>query len=249
MDIDMEQAAELFKGWNKALIWSCLQGHMGEIAVDDSRSPKSAMVNTGDFCFFAGRPNIELFESIGGFKLLIPRDERWERLIESHFGNQITKTLRYAIKHEPDIFQREKLTNYIDHLAKDYEVKLFDREIFRMAKKEQWSADLCSQFQDYEEYERKAVGAAILYKGELVSGASPYAVYDGGIEIEIDTKPEYRKRGLATVCGARLIIACMERQLYPSWDAHDLRSVALAEKLGYHLDHSYVTYEYSERNT
>ncbi|MEG3007650.1 MAG: GNAT family N-acetyltransferase, partial [Oscillospiraceae bacterium] len=27
------------------------------------------------------------------------------------------------------------------------------------------------------------------------------------------------------------------------WDAHDLRSVHLAEKLGYHLSHPYVTYE------
>lgn len=114
-----------------------------------------------------------------------------------------------------------------------------------MARNETWSADLCSQFKDYSDYKKRAFGVAILHKGKLVSGASPYAVYNGGIEIEIDTKPEYRQKGLATVCGAKLILECLDRKLYPSWDAHDLRSVSLAEKLGYHLDHSYVTFELS----
>jgi hypothetical protein len=31
--------------------------------------------------------------------------------------------------------------------------------------------------------------------------------------------------------------------LYPSWDAHDMNSVHLAEKLGYELSHEYVAYE------
>ena len=39
-------------------------------------------------------------------------------------------------------------------------------------------------------------------------------------------------RGLATACGAQLILTALDRGLYPSWDAYDRRSVALAEKLG-----------------
>lgn len=128
-------------------------------------------------------------------------------------------------------------------LDNDYEVRLFDSKIFKLAQGESWSADLCSQFKEYQEYQKYAVGVAILHNGELVSGASPYAVYKDGIEIEIDTKPEYRDKGLATVCGAKLILECLSNNIYPSWDAHDLRSVHLAEKLGYHLSHSYVTYE------
>ena len=63
-----------------------------------------------------------------------------------------------------------------------------------------------------------------------------------GIEIEIDTRQDYRRRGLASACAAKLILACLDRDLYPSWDAHTEISVALAEKLGYHMDHPYVTY-------
>lgn len=41
---------------------------------------------------------------------------------------------------------------------------------------------------------------------------------------------------------ARLILECLKRGLYPSWDAVDLRSVTLAEKLGYHMDRPYPVY-------
>ena len=74
------------------------------------------------------------------------------------------------------------------------------------------------------------------------AGASSYTIYDGGIEIEIDTRPDQRRQGLALACGAQLILTCLERRLFPNWDAHDLRSAALAEKLGYRMDHPYRAY-------
>ena len=76
-----------------------------------------------------------------------------------------------------------------------------------------------------------------------MSGASSYSGYQSGIEIQIDTKESYRRKGLAYICGAKLILECLERGWYPSWDAQNLCSVALAEKLGYHFDHAYPAYE------
>ena len=58
----------------------------------------------------------------------------------------------------------------------------------------------------------------------------------------IDTRPDLRRRGLALSCGARLILTCLDQGLLPSWDAHDRRSAALAEKLGYRLDRPYPAY-------
>ncbi|RDU23202.1 GNAT family N-acetyltransferase [Anaerosacchariphilus polymeriproducens] len=233
----------LFADWDEALIWSALQGYMGNIISNNDKNPDSAMIDIGDFCFFAGKPDPNLFNSINGSKLLIPRDKYWETLIENYYGERVSKTLRYAIKKEPNVFNKEKLATYIKTIDNSFEIRLFEQEIFEMARSEAWSTDLCSQFKNYLDYKEKAVGAVILHQGKLVSGASTYAVYNSGIEIEIDTKPEYRRKGLATVCGAKLILECLERKIYPSWDAHDLRSVALAEKLGYHLDSAYVTYE------
>jgi GNAT superfamily N-acetyltransferase len=106
-----------------------------------------------------------------------------------------------------------------------------------------WSEDLCSQFKNYQEYSEKGLGVVALHNGDLVSGASSYTVYRDGIEIEIDTRVDYRRKGLAFACGAKLILECINRNLYPSWDAQNKWSVALAEKLGYHFDKEYEVYE------
>ena len=66
---------------------------------------------------------------------------------------------------------------------------------------------------------------AVMRNGEPVSGASSYSGWPGGIEIEIDTREDYRRQGLAYAAAAALILACLDRGLYPSWDAQHLASV------------------------
>lgn len=56
---------------------------------------------------------------------------------------------------------------------------------------------------------------------------------------------ELKKIDLATVCCSALILNCLEEGLYPSWDAHNMNSVHLAQKLGYEFSHEYVAYEIS----
>ena len=101
---------------------------------------------------------------------------------------------------------------------------------------------LCWNFASYRQFEANALGVFILHRGELVSGASAYAFFRGGIEVEIDARVDYRRRGLATVCGAALILECLKRALYPNWDAHIKLSLSLAQKLGYALDREYPCY-------
>lgn len=239
--------AKLFEGWEEAMIWSCLQGCMGRLFSNDEENPTAAMADVGDFCFFAGIPDEALLDYLEGAKLLVPQTESWEQLIEVRFGDRVKKITRYAIKKESDVFDREKLAAFVAALDGAYTLHSFDNEVFALARKEEWSFDLCSQYTDFKDFQTKnALGVALLRNGELAAGASAYVTYRQGIEIEIDTKPEYRNNGLATVCGAKLILECLDRGLYPSWDAHDMRSVALAEKLGYHLDAPYTAYELDE---
>ena len=79
--------------------------------------------------------------------------------------------------------------------------------------------------------------------GRIVSGASSYTRYNEGIEIEVDTVAEERRKGLATIACAALILRCLDEGLYPSWDAQNMVSAHLAEKLGYEFDHEYTAYE------
>lgn len=117
-----------------------------------------------------------------------------------------------------------------------------DRKLYDMVLAEEWSRDFCSQFTNFEDYFTRGLGFVAVYAGKPVAGASSYTVYTGGIEVEIDTKKDFRRKGLGKACGARLILECVKRGIYPSWDAIDLRSVRLAEQLGYHMDRPYVVY-------
>jgi hypothetical protein len=44
------------------------------------------------------------------------------------------------------------------------------------------------------------------------------------------------------VCAA-LMLRCLDEGLYPSWDAQNMNSVRMAEKLGYEFSHGYAAYE------
>lgn len=243
--------APLFRGWNETLIDSFLQGYMGRAWADNLAAPASAQILVGDFCFFAGIPDAQLVRNIPSafqpdFLLMIPQNEDWSSLIEKTYGERCERTLRYAIKKEPRVFHREKLHSYAEKIKPPYRLRMIDETLYRRAKAEPWSRDLCSQFPVYKDYQAHGIGVMALSGGSPVSGASSYCVYDNGIEIEVDTKSDFRRQGLALACCAKLILECMERKIYPSWDAHDLRSVSLAERLGYHLDHPYTAYTVSK---
>ena len=61
--------------------------------------------------------------------------------------------------------------------------------------------------------------------------------------------PNCRRRGLARACAARLILECLDRGLYPAWDAHNKASLALALKLGYHFDKEYEAFEICKQDS
>lgn len=244
---NMDRIAPLFNGWDDTMLLSCLQGYMGRAWADDPERPKSARICIGDFCFLSGRPNPELVrhwpEDLRSETMILsPRDAAWARLIEDCYGERAEKSMRYALKKEKSAFDTAKLEKLVSAVTPAYEIRPIDRESYTRILENPWSADLCAQFPDYEWYARLGLGFAAWRDGELLAGASSYAVYREGIEIEIDTRRDHRRRGLAAACGARLILACLARGLHPGWDAANRASLALAEKLGYHFDREYEVY-------
>ncbi len=242
-----DRIVPLLCGREEGLVDSFLQGYMGRAWADNLEAPASAQILVGDFCFFAGVPDVRLVRNIpaafsSDFLLMVPQNEAWSALIQKTYGGSCEKILRYAIKKEPNVFNREKLLSYTQTIKPPYRLQMMDEALYRRAKAESWSRDLCSQFSVYKDYQAHGIGVMAVSEGGPVSGASSYCVYDNGIEIEVDTKPDLRQQGFALACCAKLILECMERKIYPSWDAHDLRSVSLAERLGYHLDRPYTAY-------
>ena len=243
-----EKAAALFAGWQETMIWSCLQGVMGSIYADSLEVPVSAMALLGDFCFLVGKPDKELvfYErelEQREFRIMVPQDREWAELIRDCHGEKAKEVVRYALKKEPETFDRVRLQAFVNELPQGYTLKTMDKTLFYHCGKMVWCRDWTAQYRDYTTYQKYGLGAVILQDGEPVSGASSYSGYNGGIEIEIDTREDHRRKGLARVCGAKLILECLNRGWYPSWDAQNQWSLALARQLGYHFSHEYKAYE------
>jgi len=249
--------APLFEGWQETTIWSFLQGCMGSGRILENSTGEVVLgqITVGDFTFMAGdvlkADREAAAELIGtrpaGFErtllFMVPENESWNELIEEVYGEDCQKITRYAIKKEPGIFDREKLEKMARQLPAGYCVVPMDEALYETAKSQEWSKDFCAQYDTWEKYEKFGMGFMAVYSGELVGGVSSYSHYKEGIEIEIVTREDHRRKGLAAACAAHIILACMDRGLYASWDAATQISVALAEKLGYHFDREYTAYK------
>ena len=239
---DTSKVKKLFDGWNETLIFSCLQNVMGKIYVTNPEQPKSALAFVGCFGFYAGVPDRELvLNKPEGFVIMTPQNNEWAALIEECYPSA-KKATRYAIK-KRTAFDRTMLKNEILKLPAGYELRKIDADIYEQCLESPATEDFVSAFGSREKYLRLGRGMVILKDGKIVSGASSYTRYNEGIEIEVDTIEDERRKHLATIACSALILNCLDEGLYPSWDAQNINSVRLAKKLGYEFDHEYIVYE------
>lgn len=247
---DMEKIRHLFGDWQETLIWSTLDGSMGRAWTDSLERPTAAQIFCGDFNYFAGdskgKAARELVAHIPegrtkNFMIIMPQNEEWGKVVEEVFCSKCNRWERYALKKETE-FDKEKLKKYVETLPVGYTMRLFDEDIYEQCKQEDWTQDFISQFPSKEDYLARGLGMAVLKDGKIVCGVSSYTIYKGGIEIEIATYEPYRRQGLARACSAGLILTCLQRNLYPSWDASNTWSRDLAVQLGYTYAGPYNTY-------
>jgi GNAT superfamily N-acetyltransferase len=215
--------------------------------VDNVKQPEEAIVLAADFCYLLGTvrhlDEIEqILEDNARHKIIIPCGTHWDTYLYEYLYKKVHRYSRYAIKHEPDSFDKSNLEQLIKEINPVYEIKQIDEEIYKEVLGIDWAADGCCFFRSYEDFKKNGLGYVVLKAGQLVCIASSYTAYQNTIGVTIGTLEEYRRQGLAAACAATLILECQERDIYPEWEASNMNSVALAEKLGYHFDHAYDVY-------
>lgn len=241
---DRKKLYPIFKNMSDTLILSYIEGHMGEAYyVDDF---KVALIYVNPFVFLAGDINSdnieELLKTIPDQSLLVVENEEFEKLIEERFKDKANKFKRYAFVRDINNFNYDYIKGCINKLSKDYVLKRIDEEVLENESFCNLSEDFIINFKSKEDFLKRGLGYVVLKDNEVISGATSFSIYDEGIEIEIDTHKDYRQKGLATIIAAKLIIECLDKGIYPNWDAANLTSVALAKKLGYVLHEEYDTY-------
>lgn len=239
------EAAELFDSFEDTMVLSCLSGMMGGIYAVAEWPLCSAAAVLGDFAFFAGQPSEELLRFRPNGRpcvILTPQNDAWTAEIRRVFGKAASPRTRYAFEHDAAGFVPKDLREMAELLPEGVALFPIDESLYRRCLAEEWARDFVSNYETFEDYARMGLGFAALRGDEMLAGASSYSSWPGGIEIEIDTRKDQRRQGLACACGARLMLECLERGLFPSWDAANKISAHLAETLGYRFREEYVVY-------
>lgn len=236
----------MFESIDSTIILSCLQGHMGTAWVDDVHNPTVAQITVGIFVFYAGNCEAkeaeEMLNNLPEFTLAIVGTNEWKKRIESIHAGSIEKFQRYRFEKNINQLDQDLMKAFISNLPSEYKLKKIDSEIAKDSFLHELSEDFISQFDSIPDFLNRGLGFVLLHGEQIVCGATSFSIYDEGIEIEVATHPEYRRKGLATITASALILNCLEQGLYPSWDGANIESVQLAEKLGYRLHESYDTY-------
>ncbi len=238
------------EGSRDVLLRGAAEGTMGRVWVPSLTDSPYCLVVVGDFAYLLGLPPkgeqaLELKSQIyqsADQAFLYPQNERWADWLEDEFLGLIRPVSRYALKKDEHHFDLEKLRGYMKAIPAGIRIKRIDERLYRLALKSEWSRPLCVNFESYKHFSGCCFGYAAMKGREMIAGCSAYGVSEGWMEIEVDTRKDWRGKGLALACCAAFMLECLERELTPNWDAVNYQSVGLAEKLGYIYEGEYRVY-------
>ena len=224
----------LFRGNRKlhGAAAAALSGDFGRAWADDATAPGVGLVEI-EFYFVAGDASAPAAEEA---VRAIPRDstvvtpgEPWDALIRRIKGSAIVEHTRIAFDAGP--WDRARLAEQARALPPGHTLKRITAEdVDRFAALEH---ALVANYRSTRDFAAHGVGFGVEHDGRFVAGCASFTVATGKLEFEIQTHPDFRRRGLATSAGAAMILHCIENGLEPCWDAHNEGSALLAEKLGF----------------
>lgn len=215
---------------------------MGRGWMDSPLHPRCAVLTAGDFLLCGGVPGPSARHLLRRALMserrewLIDAPEGWMAPLEAIA--KVSMITRYAF--DPEIQpENAPLAARVERLPEGAALQPLEGAWLSACRQEAWSRDFVSQYTD-EDYARRGLGVLLTLDGRAVAGASSYLSYPGGIEVQVQTREGFERRGYATLASAGLILRAHERGLRATWDAANLASVRLAEKLGYRSAGAYT---------
>jgi GNAT superfamily N-acetyltransferase len=243
---ELPKLAHLFEGYPglKGMVSAGLSGSMGSAFADDPSAPSVAILRLGTFEHLVGgalseRSLVETLEFLPpACFLVVPVS--WAERLERDFAAFITPQKRIALS-SPARWDRTRLESFVTALPEGFNLLPAGAEnVDAFASLDR---SLTANFDSATDFLARGAGFGIEYRGRFVSGCSSYALGGGKLELEIDTHPDFRRRGFASACGAALILYCLDRDIEPCWDAANEASADLAMKLGYVEPRPYTAYQ------
>ncbi len=221
-----------------------IEGQMGKAFTDSLENPTAFKLEVGPFSYFAGNAKSpagrEMMRSLPLYAPLMPSPVEWIELAKEVHGDKIAQCSRYS-------FSSKNLS--VEGVRRMLRESPFEAQVRRLntaaagpiLNDPHGLADI-SNFDSADDFVARGVGFYLMDECITVGVAYSSLVCSKGIEISIFVVPEKRRKGIATALACKLLEHCMANGMDPHWDAANLESCKLAEKLGYVQTETYVEY-------
>ena len=168
---------------------------------------------------------------------IIPISKAWRELIFQVHGHHLKQM--QGITFSPESLNLKHLRNLQKRIPFDCHIQRVDISLASQLRDEGLSS--FPGFSTLDDFAERGIGFCATIEGRIISHVVSLMQCREGIHIGIETDPDFRNKGFATVIGAKLLVHCIEQGIYPHWSAsyENATSIHLAEKLGYVRDAVY----------
>ena len=223
-----------------------VEGQMGKAYVDDLENPTAFQIKIGPFHYFAGNADNgrEMLQNFPPYNLFMSASAGWADACKEMYGERFIAFDRYS-------FTSARLSlEYLQGLCQrpkfPFTVKRMDASLLERLEEQDHFIDV-SDFDSPTDFFERGIGFYVEKDGEILGAAYSSLVCSTGIEVSLFVVEDYRQQGMATILSANLICWCLEHNMDAHWDAANLESCKLAEKLGYTPAGIYQAYYLKEK--
>mgnify|MGYP004572075523 CR=1 FL=1 len=215
-----------------------------KVLVDNITSPTIVQIIQGTFIILAGDTHNEdakkLIKEIPSRYGIQPTSKEWIDLAKEIHKENLKSNTRFRLSSSK--LDKDYLKEIIhNHQYKQYLKEIDMNDIDKMFNDELQKYHFFN-YNSGEDFLNNSFGFCINKDNEVLSACTACLLSKKSAEISIITSPNFRKKGLATLVAAKFILYCLENNLIPHWDAANLFSRLLAEKLGYEFIDEYKIY-------
>jgi RimJ/RimL family protein N-acetyltransferase len=220
----------------RVLLDQGLKMGFGVLKTDENDSPVVAEYSYPPLVYLAGDPDtseaLALVRSISPMQIIITPDDEWLQLLKQELDPNLIPQKRWKLSH--DSLDMAHLQSIIEALDPQYTIETLNKEILTNCDRN-FIRIMYTFHGTIDAFLEKYTGFCVLHEGRAVSMTYPGHPFENEFEIHIETidSPKYRRKGLATAVGAKIIQDAFNKELIPHWDAANEASVSLALKLGY----------------
>ncbi len=222
----------------------------GDIYTDDIQTPTYALFwHVSGFAYLTGKPSEAELDEI--YKLMKNEDgtnprrfvlELKDEEVAGYFETKedVEKHPRYRFCLADPEHRISECESTENEIPTGYELKEVDAELLsrisgRIVPSQFWSSA--------EEFLENGKGYCLVYDGEVAAVSFSAAVSSKQVDVGIETKEAYRRKGLATIVAKQMVSYVKSIGKEPVWDcdAVNAGSKATAEKVGFEMmaEHAY----------